>query len=92
MDRDDGQNGPLITGYDVIRFGVPMIGEYVNAGRGTVTISPAVPGAQYRIKAWGLGDGRRSKMPTMENVTTGEARECTCAYIMLLIIRMHMCI
>ena len=51
-----------------------MIGEYVNTGRGRrVTISPAVPGAQYRITAWALGDGSRSATPAVESVTTGEA-------------------
>ena len=67
---------PLITGYEVIRFGVPMIGQYVNTGRGRrVTISPAVPGAQYRITAWALGHGRRSASPTVVDATTGEAGE-----------------
>ena len=66
----------LITGYEVTRFGVPMIGQYVNTGTGRrVTISPAVPGAQYRITAWVLGDGRRSVTPAVVDVTTGEARE-----------------
>ena len=66
----------LITGYEVTCFGVPMIGEYVNTGRGRrVTISPAVPGAQYRITAWALSDGRRSVTPAVVDVTTGEARE-----------------
>ena len=51
-----------------------MIGQYVNTGRGSrVTISPAVPGAQYRITAWALGDGRRSATPTVVDATTGEA-------------------
>ena len=64
----------VIAGYEVTRFGVPMIGEYVNTGRGRrVTISPAVPGAQYRITAWALGDGRRSAVPAVEYATTGEA-------------------
>ena len=37
-----------------------MIGQYVNTGRGRrVTISPAVPGAQYRITAWALSDGKK---------------------------------
>ena len=64
----------VIAGYEVTRFGVPMIGQYVNTGRGRrVTISPVVPGAQYRITAWALGDGRRSATPTVVNVTTGEA-------------------
>ena len=66
-----------VTGYEVIRFEVPMIGEYVNAGRRKkVTISPAVPGAQYRITAWALGGGNRSATPAVVYATTGEAREC----------------
>ena len=40
-----------------------MIGQYVNTGGRRVTISPAVLGAQYRITAWALGDGRRSAAP-----------------------------
>ena len=64
----------VIAGYEVTRFGVPMIGQYVNTGRGSrVTISPAVPGAQYRITAWALGDGRRSTTPAVVDATTGEA-------------------
>ena len=64
----------VIAGYEVTRFGVPMIGKYVNTGRGRrVTISPAVPGAQYRITAWALGDGRRSPTPAVVDVTTGDA-------------------
>ena len=46
VDRADQKTCPLIAGYEfeVYHFGVPIIGEYVNAGRGrTVTISPAVP-------------------------------------------------
>ena len=55
-----------------------MIGQYVNTGRGSsVTITPAVPGAQYRITAWALGDGRRSATPAVVDATTGEAgRSC----------------
>ena len=64
----------VIAGYEVTRFGVPMIGQYVNTGRGSrVTISPAVPGAQYRITAWALGDGGRSASPAVVDATTGEA-------------------
>ena len=64
----------VIAGYEVTRFGVPMIGQYVNTGRGRrVTISPAIPGAQHRITAWALGDGRRSATPAVEDATTGEA-------------------
>ena len=47
-----------------------MIGQYVNTGRGScVTIIPAVPGAQYRITAWALGDGRRSTTPAVADAT-----------------------
>ena len=54
-----------------------MIGRYVNTGRGRrVTISPAVPGAQYRITAWALGDGRRSATPAVVDATTAEAGQC----------------
>ena len=54
-----------------------MIGEYENTGRGRrVTISPAVPGAQYRITAWALhNSGRRSVIPAVVSATTGEASE-----------------
>ena len=69
--------GPLIAGYGVTRFGLPMIGEYVNANRARrrFAISLAVPGAQYRITAWALSDVRRSATPAMEHATTGEASE-----------------
>ena len=73
--RNDDITGPFITGYEVIRFGVPMIGEYVNTGRRRVTINPAVPGAQYRITAWALGDGRRSAVPAVEYVNAENASE-----------------
>ena len=64
----------VIAGYEVTRFGVPMIGQYVNTGRGSrVTINLVVPGAQYRITAWALGDSRRSATPTVVDAITGEA-------------------
>ena len=68
VQRYDNITNALVAGYEVIRFGVPLIGEYVNAGKGrTVTINPAVPGAQYRITAWALhGGGRRSAKPAVE--------------------------
>ena len=76
VERNDTETTRVITGYEVIRFGVPMIGEYVNTGRGRrVTISPAVPGAQYRITAWALDSSRRSATPAVEYVTTREASE-----------------
>ena len=77
VQRNDDITGPLITGYEVIRFGVPMIGEYENAGRRRrdVTISPAVPGAQYRITAWALSGGNRSETPAVVHATTREGSE-----------------
>ena len=51
-----------------------MIGQYLNTGRGRrVTISPAVPGARYRITAWALGDGRRSTTSAVVDATTIQA-------------------
>ena len=76
VERTDNITSSLISGYEVFRFGVPMIGEYVNTSGGmNDTISPAVPGAQYRITAWALGNGSRSASPSMLNATTGEASE-----------------
>ena len=86
--RNDYTNNRLIAGYEVIRFGVPMIGQYVNAGRGSrVTISPAVPGAQYRITAWARGDGNRSATPAVVVATTGEAGQSlyTCVQIRIIL-------
>ncbi len=55
VQSNDAITNALITGYEVIRFGVPMIGQYVNTYRGRrVTISPAVPGAQY-IQDYSMG-------------------------------------
>ena len=80
VESSDTDTTRIITGYEVFRFGVPMIGEYVNAGSyrgGTVTISPAVPGAQYRITAWALGNanGSRSATPAVKTATTGGTSE-----------------
>ena len=54
-----------------------MIGEYVNARTmRTVTISPVVPGAEYRITAWALdSDTERSATPAVKNVSTGGPSE-----------------
>ena len=77
MNRSDTATTRVITGYEVFRFGVPMIGEYVNALRGeTVTISSAVPGAQYRITAWALDSGtRRSNTSAVKIARTGDKSE-----------------
>ena len=76
VSTNDNVANAIITGYQVMRYGVPMIGEYANAGR-TVTIRPAVPGAQYRITAWAVdgSSGRRSARPAIEYVTPGGASE-----------------
>jgi len=88
LDSTEDAVTQLIAGYEVTRFGVPMIGQYVNTGRGRrVTISPAVPGAQYRITAWALGGGRRSATPAVVDVTTGEAGQC----ILYLILKTFHC-
>ena len=59
----------------------------MNAGTGRrVTISPAVPGAQYRITAWALnGNGNRSATPAVGYATTGEASESMHILIYVLI-------
>ena len=77
VERSDTATIRVITGYEVFRFGVPMIGEYVNALTGRrVTINPAVPGAQYRITAWALDSGtRRSATPAVKSASTRAASE-----------------
>ena len=79
VQRTDSETIRIIAGYEVIRYGVPMIGEWGNEGRAPsgkiVTISPAVPGARYRITAWALGYIRRSVTPAVKIVTTGEEGE-----------------
>ena len=90
--HDDGnsQANALITGYEVFRFGVPMIGEYDNAHISkTVTISPVVPGAQYRVSAWALyavDKGRRSANQTVVSATTRDARKSYIAIILVVYI------
>ena len=80
MESSDTNTTRIITGYELLRFGVPMIGEYVNAGSyrgGTVPICPAVPSAQYRITAWALGNanGSKSATPAVETATVEENGE-----------------
>ena len=73
----NGDATRVIAGYEVFRFGVPMIGEYKNTLTGrTVTISPVVPGARYRITAWALYSGtRRSNTSAVKSAAIGEASE-----------------
>ena len=67
--------GRVIIGYHRLDLGVPVVGEYVNNGRTSTprTFSSLVPGAKYRITAWGLSGGndrRRSQSPAVREVTT----------------------
>ena len=66
-------------GYHRLDLGVPVVGEYVNNDRRlSRTFSSLVPGAKYRITAWGLGGGddrRRSQSPAVREVTTMERSE-----------------
>ena len=65
--------GRVIIGYHRLDLGVPVVGEYGNiGGRSLSTFSSLVPGAKYRITAWGLGgdDRRRSQSPAVREVTT----------------------
>ena len=81
----------VIAGYEVTRFEVPMLGQYVNTGRGSrVAIGLAVPGAQYRITAWALGDGRRSATPAVVDATTREGGQCILCLILKTINCTHM--
>ena len=69
----------VIIGYHRLDLGVPVVGEYVNNGQVlSKTFSSLVPGAKYRITAWGLGGGgdrRRSQSPAVMEVTTKEQSE-----------------
>ena len=61
-------------GYHRLDLGQSVVGQYVNNYRSTSRIFLSlVPGAKYRITAWGLGgssDRRRSRSPTVVEVTT----------------------
>ena len=69
----------VIIGYHRLDLGVPVVGEYVNNDkRSSRTFSSLVPGAKYRITAWGLSGGhdrRRSQSPAVREVTTMEKSE-----------------
>ena len=69
----------VIIGYHRLDLGVPVVGKYVhNDRRSSRTFSSLVPGAKYRITAWGLsggGDRRRSRSPAVREVTTMEQSE-----------------
>ena len=69
----------VIIGYHRLDLGVPVVEEYGNNyRRSSRTFSSLVPGAKYRITAWGLGgsgDRRRSQSPAVMEVTTMEQSE-----------------
>ena len=69
----------VIIGYHRLVLGVPVVGEYGNNGKKDLrTFSSLVPGAKYRITAWGLSGGndrRRSQLPAVREVTTMEQSE-----------------
>ena len=69
----------VIIGYHRLDLGVPVVGEYGNNYmRSSRTFSSLVPGAKYRITAWGLGGGndrRTSQSPAVREVTTKEQSE-----------------
>ena len=68
----------VIIGYHRLDLGVPVVGEYGNYHKGSPREFSLVPGAEYRITAWGLGGGddrRRSQSPVVREVTTMEQSE-----------------
>ena len=71
-----------IVGYARSVHGVWVEGEYANLQPWqTRTFSPLVPGAKYRVTAWGLSGGntndrRRCQSPTVIEVPTPPQREC----------------
>ena len=68
--------GRVIIGHHRLDLGVPVVGVYGNNGKGSSrTFSSLVPGAKYRITAWGLGgtdDRRSSQSPAVREITTME--------------------
>ena len=72
----------VIIGYHRLDLGVPVVEGYVNNGKNrSRTFSSLVPGAKYRITAWGLGGAdnrKRSQSPAVIEVTTMEKSEFYC--------------
>ena len=69
----------VIIGYHRLDLGQPVVGQYVNNNqRSSITFPSLVPGAKYRITAWGLGGGSnriRSRAPAVVEVTTNQTSE-----------------
>ena len=67
----------VIIGYHRLDLGIPVVGEYGNADFRYI-LNSLVPGAKYRITAWGLGGGgdrRSSQSPAVREVTTMDQSE-----------------
>ena len=66
----------VIIGYHRLDLGQPVVGKYVNNNRRrSITFHSLVPGAKYRITAWGLGGNNdstriRSHSPTVVEIVT----------------------
>jgi hypothetical protein len=71
----------VIIGYHRLDLEQPVVGKYVNNNRKrSITFTWLVPGAKYRITAWGLGgrsDKRRSHSPAVVEVSTNQTSELT---------------
>ena len=69
----------VIIGYHRLDLGQPVVGQFVNNHRRNSRTFPSlVPGAKYRITAWGLGGGSdriRSRAPAVVDVTTNQTSE-----------------
>jgi hypothetical protein len=69
----------VIIGYHRLDLGQPVVGQYVNNYKKLyAAFTSLVPGAKYRITAWGLagsGDARRSRSPAVVEVTTNQTSE-----------------
>jgi hypothetical protein len=69
----------VIIGYHRLDLGQPVVGQFDNNHRRNSTTFPSlVPGAKYRITAWGFGgsgDRRRSSSPAVVEVNTIQQSE-----------------
>ena len=77
----------VIIGYHRLDLGQPVVGQYVNNYKKAYIAFPSlVPGAKYRITAWGLGGGsdrRRSRSPAVADMNSpnGIKSEISTAYV-----------
>jgi hypothetical protein len=79
IQKTDSSIARVIIGYHRLDLGQPVVGKYENNHmRNSITFSSLVPGAKYRITAWGLGgstDKRRSQSPAVVEVTEMQQSE-----------------